>query len=67
MVKLTVKTLIEIDRDVWSLTKAFATARGYTVRTALELLLAEILVAKGYKIPTITQAVSKTLGDQKCR
>ena len=52
MVQRKIRTLIEIDRDVWSLTKAFATSKGCNISKALKELLSETLRARGYSIPS---------------
>lgn len=57
MITTKIRTLIEIDRGVWSQTKAFATSEGYSLPEALKLLLTEILSKKGYKIPNSSQLV----------
>jgi len=67
MVGKVVKTLIEIDREIWSQTKAFATARGYTLATTLDLLLTEILSAKGYKMPKTVVDAEIEKGAEKCQ
>jgi len=48
MVQRKIRTLIEIDRNVWSLTRAFATSRNYNISDALKELLTEILQEKGF-------------------
>ncbi|WP_100182711.1 hypothetical protein [Candidatus Nitrosotenuis aquarius] len=44
-----VRTLIEIDRNVWSQTKAFATLHGINISAALRILLTESLEKNGFK------------------
>jgi len=46
------KTLIEIDREIWSLTRAFATVNNLTLSDTLNLLLDEALTSKGFKLIT---------------
>lgn len=45
-----IRTLIRVDRVVWSQTKAYASLKGYNLSEALEKLLVEILSQKGYTI-----------------
>lgn len=58
------KTLIEIDRQVWSQTKAFATCGGHNLAKALEILLTEILEIKGFTIPSLSN--SELEGENTC-
>ncbi|MCE9653060.1 MAG: hypothetical protein K8Q89_08425 [Nitrosarchaeum sp.] len=51
MIQRKIKTLIEIDRKVWSQTKAFATTEGYNLSKALERLISDSLLQKGYHLP----------------
>lgn len=51
----TIRTLIEIDREIWSQTKAFATSSGINISAALKILLGESLVNKGFKISALSE------------
>ena len=50
-----VRTLIEIDREVWSQIKAFATIHDLTIKEVMNQLLSESLISKGFKY-TIPQS-----------
>ncbi|HET6457356.1 MAG TPA: hypothetical protein VFG24_00555 [Nitrosopumilaceae archaeon] len=59
------KTLIEIDRQIWSQTRAYATANNCTLKVALESLLSEILVSKGYVIRTTKNQLANSKQEEK--
>ncbi|MBS3922136.1 MAG: hypothetical protein KGZ37_03180 [Nitrosarchaeum sp.] len=46
--KSKLKTLIEIDRNIWAQTKAFSTAKGCNLNIAIESLLNDALSTHGY-------------------
>lgn len=48
MIQRKIRTLIEIDSEVWSLTKAYATLKRYNISEALKELLEESLQEKGF-------------------
>jgi hypothetical protein len=58
MIQRKIKTLIEIDRDVWSLTRAFATSQNYNISDALKELLTEILQEKGFFFPSNSRGLT---------
>jgi len=50
MVSRRLKTLINIDRELWSQFRAFSISKEFTVTASLELLLYETLKKRGYRI-----------------
>jgi hypothetical protein len=45
-----VKRLIDINRNIWGKIRDFATVKDISINTAVESLLAEALLNKGYLI-----------------
>lgn len=61
MIPRKIKTLIEIDREIWSQTKAYATAEGYNLSKALEELISYALLEKGYHLSNFTSLKKEVL------
>lgn len=59
MIQRKIKTLIEIDREVWSQTKAYATSEGCNLSKALEGLISDSLFRKGYRLPNARSSLQK--------